>query len=204
MAYTFPKLSFALDALEPHLDAKTMEIHHDKHHQTYLDNLNKAVSGRKEVEGKTVEQLLSDLASVPEDIRNVVRNHGGGFANHNLYWEIMGPNKGGEPQGSLADALKKDFGSFTAFKEKLETAAKTHFGSGWAWLSVNKNGGLEVFSTPNQDTPLSSGKTPILVIDVWEHAYYLKYQNRRADFVAAFWNVINWDVVSEKFKAAKR
>jgi len=204
MAFTLPKLAFSLDALEPHLDAKTMEIHYGKHHQTYLDNLNKAVSGRKEVEGKSVEQLLSDLNVVPEDIRTAVRNHGGGFANHNLYWEIMGPNKGGEPKEDLAEAIKKDFGTFAAFKEKFETAAKTHFGSGWAWLAVNKNGGLEVFSTPNQDSPLSVGKKPILVIDVWEHAYYLKYQNRRIEFVSAFWNVINWDAVSEKFKAVKK
>ena len=204
MPHTLPKLPYEYNALEPHIDAQTMEIHHTKHHQAYITNLNKALEGKSNLESKTIEALISDLNSVPEDIRNVVRNNGGGHANHSLFWTLMGPKKGGKPTGDLEKAITKDFGTFDAFKEKFETAAKTRFGSGWAWLSVDKNGKLEVSSTANQDNPLMEGKKPLLGLDVWEHAYYLKYQNRRPDYVAAFWNVINWDAVAKNYQSAKK
>ena len=203
MAHTLPKLPYGYDALEPHIDAKTMEIHHTKHHQAYIDNLNKAITGKADLEQKGVEDLISNLSAVPEDIRTVVRNNGGGHANHSLFWKLMGPKAGGEPTGELGEAIKKDFGNFTAFKEKFETAAKTRFGSGWAWLALDKSGKLEVYSTPNQDNPLMEGKKPIVGLDVWEHAYYLKYQNRRPEYVSAFWNVINWNAATENYKTAE-
>lgn len=201
MAFELPQLPYAYDALEPHIDKETMNIHHTKHHNTYVTNLNKAVEGT-EFANKPVEELISDLEAVPENIRTAVRNNGGGHANHSLFWQILSPNGGGEPTGELADAINTKFGSFEAFKEEFNKAAIGRFGSGWAWLVVN-NGELEVTSTPNQDSPLMEGKTPILGIDVWEHAYYLKYQNRRPEYVAAFWNVINWDEVAKRYNEAK-
>jgi len=200
MAFELPKLSYAYDALEPHIDARTMEIHHTKHHQTYITNLNGAVEKTPELQGKSLEKLLGDLNAVPEAVRTVVRNHGGGTFNHNLFWEIMGPAKGGMPGAELGKAIESGFGSFEAFKEEFTKAANGRFGSGWAWL-VKKGSGLSVVSTANQDSPLSDGLTPILGIDVWEHAYYLNYQNRRADYVNAWWNVVDWDAVAEKFAA---
>lgn len=198
MAFELPKLEYAYDALEPHIDARTMEIHHTKHHQAYITNLNGAVEKTPELAGKSVEELLSNLNDVPEGVRNVVRNHGGGTHNHNLFWEVMGPKAGGEPSGDLAKAIDSAFTSFDNFKAEFTTAASTRFGSGWAWL-VKKDSGLAVVSTANQDSPLSDGMTPILGLDVWEHAYYLNYQNRRPDYIAAFWNVVNWDAVAWKF-----
>lgn len=197
MAFTLPALAYSLDALEPHIDAKTMEIHHGKHHQAYITNLNAAVAGTP-WETVTIEEILKRINEVPEAIRTAVRNNGGGHANHSLFWTLLSANGGGEPTGALATAITAKFGSFAAFKEQFETAAKTRFGSGWAWLVVN-NGALEVFSTANQDSPLMDGKTPILGLDVWEHAYYLHYQNRRPDYVSAFWNVVDWDVVANLF-----
>lgn len=200
MAFELPKLSYAYDALEPYIDARTMEIHHTKHHQAYITNLNGAVDKTPELKGKPLEQLLGNLNSVPETVRGVVRNHGGGTYNHNLFWEIMGPAKGGKPSADLAKAIDTAFGSFDAFKEEFTKAANGRFGSGWAWL-VKKGSGLSVVSTANQDNPLSDGLTPVLGIDVWEHAYYLNYQNRRSDYVNAWWNVVNWDAVAGKFAA---
>ena len=199
MAFELPKLAYAYDALEPHIDARTMEIHHTKHHNTYITNLNAAIDKTPELAGKSLEDLLSDLSAVPEAVRAVVRNHGGGTYNHNLFWEIMGPNAGGTPSGDLAKAIDAAFGSFDAFKEEFTKSATTRFGSGWAWL-VKKSDGLAVVSSANQDSPLSDGLTPILGIDVWEHAYYLNYQNRRPDYITAWWNVVNWDAVAEKNK----
>ncbi len=200
MAFELPKLAYAYDALEPYIDARTMEIHHTKHHQAYITNLNGAVEKTPELAGKSLEALLGDLNAVPEAVRTVVRNHGGGTFNHNLFWEVMGPKAGGAPKGELAKAIDASFHSFDAFKEEFTKAANGRFGSGWAWL-VKKGSGLAVVSTANQDSPLSYGLTPVLGIDVWEHAYYLNYQNRRADYVTAWWNVVNWDVVAEKFHA---
>jgi len=200
MAFELPKLPYAYDALEPHIDARTMEIHHTKHHNAYITKLNGAVEKTPELAGKSVEELLSDLNAIPEAVRGVVRNHGGGTFNHNLFWQIMGPKAGGAPGGELAKAIDAAFGSFDAFKDEFTNAATTVFGSGWAWL-VRKDGVLAVVSSANQDNPLSSGMTPILGIDVWEHAYYLNYQNRRPDYVTAWWNVVNWDAVAEKFSA---
>ncbi len=197
MAYILPKLNYAYDALKPHIDAKTMEIHYTKHHQAYIDNLNKAIKGKADLEGKSIEELISDLKAVPEDIRNIVRNNGGGHANHSLFWKVIGPKAGGEPVGEVASDIKKAFSSFDVFKEKFAQAAMTRFGSGWAWLSVTKDGKLDISSTANQDSPMMEGKTPLLGIDVWEHAYYLHYQNRRADYIAAFWNVVNWKKVEQ-------
>jgi Fe-Mn family superoxide dismutase len=199
MAFELPKLAYAYDALEPHIDARTMEIHHTKHHQTYITNLNGAIEKTPELAGKSLDELMSDLNAVPESVRTVVRNHGGGTYNHNLFWDIMGPNAGGKPSGELAQAIDVAFGSYDAFKDEFTKSAIGRFGSGWAWL-VKKGNGLAVVSTANQDTPLSDGSTPILGIDVWEHAYYLNYQNRRPDYVGAWWNVVNWDVVAEKYK----
>lgn len=208
MAYELPPLPYPKEALEPHIDAQTMEIHHDKHHGAYVTNVNKAIAGKADLEKKTVEQLISGLASVPEDIRGAVRNNGGGHANHSMFWKLLAPKSGGAPTGALADAIKSAFGSFEAFKEKMEAAGASRFGSGWAWLVVN-NGKLEVCSTANQDNPLMGkaiagceGK-PVLGIDVWEHAYYLKYQNKRADYLKAVWNVINWAEVAKNYEAAK-
>jgi superoxide dismutase, Fe-Mn family len=202
MAYELPQLPYAYDALEPHIDKETMNIHHTKHHNTYITNVNNALAGNEELASKSVEELVSNLDAVPEDIRTAVRNNGGGHANHSLFWTILSPNGGGEPTGEIAEALTSKFGSFDAFKDEFTKAATTRFGSGWAWLVVN-NGELEVTSTPNQDSPLMEGKTPILGLDVWEHAYYLNYQNRRPDYIGAFWNVINWEEVSKRYSAAK-
>ena len=202
MAYELPPLPYPKNALEPHIDAQTMEIHHGKHHATYITNVNKAIAG-KDLEKKSVEDLISNLNAVPDDIRNVVRNNGGGHANHSLFWRIMGPNAGGSPSGKLADDINSTFGSFDAFKEKFEAAGAGRFGSGWAWLIV-KNGKLEITSTPNQDNPLMEGHKPILGCDVWEHAYYLKYQNKRADYLKAWWNVVNWNEVAKNYDAAKK
>ncbi len=200
MAYELPKLPYAVDALEPYIDAQTMTIHHDKHHQAYITNLNGALEKHPELAGKALEKLLADLNAVPEDVRTVVRNHGGGTWNHSMFWEIMAPKAGGAPQGELAKAIDKAFTSFDNFKGEFEKAANGRFGSGWAWL-VKKGSGLAILSTANQDNPISEGSTPILGIDVWEHAYYLKYQNRRAEYVTAWWNVVNWDAVAGRFKA---
>jgi Fe-Mn family superoxide dismutase len=201
MAYSLPPLSYAYNALEPHVDARTMEIHHTKHHQAYITNVNNAIAGTP-LEQKTVEALIADLASVPENIRGVVRNNGGGHANHTLFWTVIGPNAGGDPTGELAAAIERDLGGLAKFKEDFAKAAMTRFGSGWAWLSVS-GGKLLVESTPNQDSPIMEGRTPILGLDVWEHAYYLLYQNRRADYVGAFWSVVNWTEVARRFAAAK-
>jgi Fe-Mn family superoxide dismutase len=202
MAFELPKLPYAYDALEPHIDAKTMEIHHTKHHNTYVTKLNDALKGNDELLSKSVEEVISNLDAVPENVRTAVRNNGGGHANHSLFWTILSPNGGGAPSGELADAINQKFGSFEKFKEEFSVAAANRFGSGWAWLVVN-NGELEVTSTPNQDSPLMEGKTPILGLDVWEHAYYLNYQNRRPDYIQAFWNVVNWDEVAKRYSAAK-
>lgn len=199
MAFELPKLPYAVDALEPYIDAQTMTIHHDKHHQAYITNLNGAIDKHPELASKSLENLLMDLNSVPEDVRTVVRNHGGGTWNHSMFWEIMGPKAGGAPKGELAKAVDSAFGSFDAFKAEFEKAANGRFGSGWAWL-VKKGSGLAVVSTANQDNPMSDGMTPIFGIDVWEHAYYLKYQNRRAEYVTNWWNVLNWDAAAERYK----
>ena len=204
MPFELPPLPYAEDALEPHIDARTMRIHHDKHHAAYTNNLNAALEGHSDLAGQSIEALLGDINALPEAIRTAVRNNGGGFANHNLFWEIMGPNTGGEPAGELGAAINTTFGGYSAFKEQFAKAAATRFGSGWAWLYVDGNGKLAVGSTPNQDTPLMEGNTPILGLDVWEHAYYLNYQNRRPDYVAAWWNVVNWDTVAAKYAAAKK
>lgn len=201
MAYSLPELPYAYDALEPHIDARTMEIHHTKHHNTYITKLNDALEGHAALAGKPIDDLMRGLSDVPEAIRTAVRNNGGGHANHSLFWTIMGPGKGGDPSGPLGEAVNATFGSVENFKNEFNTAAATRFGSGWAWLSVDK-GKLVVESTPNQDTPLSEGRTPILGLDVWEHAYYLHYQNRRPDYIAAFWNVVDWDAVADRFSAA--
>lgn len=203
MAYTLPPLPYATNALEPHIDTKTMEIHHTKHHQAYINNVNAALEKYPALAAKSVEDLVSDLAAVPEDVRMVVRNNGGGHANHAFFWTAIGPAAGGEPTGALAGAIVSTFGTFAAFKEQFAKAAATRFGSGWAWLSFNKKEGkLIVESTPNQDTPLSEGRTPIIGLDVWEHAYYLNYQNRRPDYVTAFWNVVDWKKADERYAAA--
>ncbi|MHC4971462.1 MAG: superoxide dismutase [Planctomycetota bacterium] len=198
MAHELPPLPYAHDALEPHIDTRTMEIHHGKHHQAYVNNLNKALEAHPELAARPVEDLLADLRSVPDGVRLAVRNNGGGHANHSLFWTSMGPGKGGTPTGVLADAISSTFGSFEAFQERFAAAAASRFGSGWAWL-VNNGGALDVLSTPNQDSPLLEGKTPLLGLDVWEHAYYLKYQNRRPDYVTAWWNVVDWDAVAARF-----
>ena len=203
MAYELPPLPYPFNALEPYIDARTMEIHHGKHHQAYISNVNKALEKYPELAKKPIDDLMRGLASVPEDIRTTVRNHGGGHANHTLFWTIMGPGCGGQPTGELAQAIAGTFGSFDNFKTEFSNSAATRFGSGWAWLTVDAQGKLKVESTPNQDTPLSEGRTPILGIDVWEHAYYLHYQNRRPDYIAAFWNVINWAEVARRYAEAK-
>ncbi len=209
MSYELPDLPYSFDALEPHIDAKTMEIHHDKHHAAYVSKVNDAISGNSSLESKSIEELISDLGSVPEDIRGAVRNNGGGHANHSLFWKTMSPNGGGAPSGDLGAAIDSAFGSFDAFKGEFKNAAIGQFGSGWAWLGVKSDGTVGVCSTPNQDNPLMGEAanvcacTPILGLDVWEHAYYLNYQNKRPDYVDAFWNVVNWDYVAELFAAAK-
>ena len=203
MPYDVPPLPYAFDALQPHIDARTMEIHHDKHHAAYVSKLNDAVKGTP-LDGQPIEKIVADIENVPQNIRTAVRNNGGGHANHSLFWTVMGPGKGGEPAGKLAEAINSQLGGFSDFKEKFSGAAATRFGSGWAWLSVEKGGKLVVESTPNQDSPLMHGNTPILGIDVWEHAYYLNYQNRRPDYIAAFYNVIDWDAVAKRFEAAAR
>ena len=203
MAFELPALPYATNALEPHIDARTMEIHHGKHHNAYVTNLNKALAGHADLQSKSIEQLLTSLDSLPEAIRNAVRNNGGGHYNHTLFWQIMGPGKGGEPTGDLAAAINTAFGSFAAFKEKFAAAGVGRFGSGWAWLIADKGGAVSISSSPNQDNPISEGKTAILGLDVWEHAYYLNYQNRRPDYIAAWWNVVNWDEVAKRYAAAK-
>jgi len=200
MSYSLPELPYGYDALEPHIDARTMEIHHSKHHNGYVTKVNAALEGTGI--DKSIEDLISDLNAVPEEKRGAVRNNGGGHANHSLFWSVMSSDGGGEPTGDLAEAINAAFGSFDGFKEKFSAAAGTRFGSGWAWLVVD-GGKLSVESTPNQDNPLMEGRTPILGLDVWEHAYYLHYQNRRPDYVAAFFNVVNWNAVAERFAAAK-
>lgn len=203
MAHTLPDLPYAHDALEPHIDQQTMEIHHGKHHNTYVTKLNAALEGKADLEGKSIEDLISNLDAVPEDIRGAVRNNGGGHANHTFFWQVLGPN-GGEPSGALADDINATFGSLDDFKAKFEAAGAGRFGSGWAWLIVNRDGKLEITSTPNQDSPLMDGSgTPILGVDVWEHAYYLKYQNKRPDYLKAVWNVVNWEQVARNYEAAK-
>ena len=207
MAYELPSLPYALDALEPHIDARTMEIHHGKHHQAYITNVNNALKDHPELVAKSVEALIGDLASVPDSIRTAVRNNGGGHANHTLFWLVMAPNAGGKPSGTLASDIDKTFGSFEAFQEKFAAAGATRFGSGWAWLSVKSDKSLCVCSTPNQDSLLMTGVvecpgTPILGCDVWEHAYYLNYQNRRPDYLKAWWNVVNWTKVAELYEKA--
>ncbi|HHY86911.1 MAG TPA: superoxide dismutase [Verrucomicrobia bacterium] len=209
MAHELPSLPYPKEALEPHIDATTMEIHHGRHHKAYVDNLNKAIAGNAALEAKSLDQLIKEVGSVPDAIRGAVRNNGGGHWNHTFFWRILGPNAGGAPSGPLADDIKATFGSFDAFKEKFEAAGLGRFGSGWAWLVVN-NGKLEIVSTANQDNPLmgkeiaGAAGTPILGVDVWEHAYYLKYQNKRADYLKAVWNVINWNEVTRNYEAAKK
>jgi Fe-Mn family superoxide dismutase len=209
MAYELPELGYAYDALEPHIDARTMEIHHSKHHAAYISKVNDAIAGKADLEAKSVEDLISNLDDLPEDIRGAVRNNGGGHANHSLFWKVIAPGGSNAPSGELAAAIDEAFGSLDAMKEKFAAAGATRFGSGWAWLGMKSDGKLCVNSTPNQDSPLMGeaagccGCTPLLGLDVWEHAYYLNYQNRRPDYIAAFWNVVNWDVVAENFAAGK-
>jgi Fe-Mn family superoxide dismutase len=201
MAHELPELPYSHDALEPFIDSKTMEIHHGKHHNAYVTNLNNAIAGNEALEAKSIIELISDLDAVPEDIRGAVRNNGGGHANHSLFWSIMGPGKGGEPSGPLGDAINSTFGTFESFKDAFTKAGMTRFGSGWAWLSVS-NGSLEVSSTSNQDSPIMEGNKPIIGCDVWEHAYYLNYQNLRPDYINAWWNVVDWDAAAARFDAA--
>ena len=202
MTYKLPDLPYAYDALEPHIDEETMKLHHDKHHNTYVEKTNQALEGHEDLQELSIEELVAKLAEVPEDIRTAVRNNGGGHANHSLFWEVLSPEGGGEPTGELADAINDAFGSFDDFKSELEAASTGQFGSGWGWLVVD-NGDLKVTSTPNQDSPLTDGQTPIFGIDVWEHAYYLNYQNVRADYVKAIWNIVNWDEVARRYDEAK-
>ncbi|MCQ6562528.1 superoxide dismutase [Paenibacillus mendelii] len=202
MAHQLPALPYPNNALEPHIDATTMEIHHDRHHNTYVTNLNAALESAPELQDKSVEALIADLNSVPEAIRTAVRNNGGGHANHSLFWETIGPNAGGAPSGALAAAIDSELGGLEQFKADFAKAATTRFGSGWAFLALS-NGKLKVYSLPNQDSPIMEGDTPLLGLDVWEHAYYLKYQNKRPDYIAAFWNVVNWDEVGKRYDAAK-
>ncbi|MDU4695644.1 MULTISPECIES: superoxide dismutase [Paenibacillus] len=204
MAHELPALPYPANALEPHIDEQTMNIHHDRHHNTYVTNLNAALESAPDLQNKSVEELISNLDAVPESIRTAVRNNGGGHANHSLFWKVIGPGGGGAPTGAVAAAIDSDLGGFDKFKEDFTKAATTRFGSGWAWLVVGKDGKLAVTSTANQDNPLSEGLTPILGLDVWEHAYYLKYQNKRPDYIAAFWNVINWDEVNRRYEASKK
>ncbi len=205
MPYPFklPDLPYAYDALEPNIDARTMEIHHDKHHAGYTNKLNGALEGHSDWQDRSAPDILRNINSVPEDIRTAVRNNGGGYVNHDLFWKVMSPDGGGKPEGDLSDAISDAFGSFDAFKEKLTNAASGQFGSGWGWLVKTGSGKLDVYSTPNQDSPYMKGDTPLLGVDVWEHAYYLKYQNKRGDYLGNWWNVVNWDQVAKNFSAAK-
>jgi superoxide dismutase, Fe-Mn family len=203
MAFELPPLPYATNALEPHIDTRTMEIHHGKHHNAYVTNLNKALENYPDLQSKSIEELVGMIDQIPEAIRTAVRNNGGGHINHTMFWNLMGPGKGGEPTGELAAAINAAFGSFASFKEKFAAAGTGRFGSGWAWLVVEKGGALTITSTPNQDTPLMEHKTPILGLDVWEHAYYLNYQNRRPDYIAAWWNVVDWDAVAKHYAAGK-
>jgi len=203
MTAKLPDLPYAYDALEPHIDARTMEIHHGKHHAGYVAKLNAALESHADLAQKSAEDLLAGYASLPDAVRQAVINNGGGHANHTLFWQIMAPSAGGQPKGELASAIDQAFGGFDAFKEKFANAAATRFGSGWAWLALDKNGKLQISSTANQDSPLMEGRTPILGLDVWEHAYYLNYQNRRPDYIAAWWNVVNWDAVSQFYAEAR-
>lgn len=200
MTFQLPELDYPYDALEPYIDARTMEIHHTKHHQGYVNNTNAALEKYSDLQSKSVEQLLSDLSVLPEDVRTALRNNAGGHANHSLFWRVMAPDAGGEPSGALADAIRTAFNDFDSFKDVFSKAAATRFGSGWAWLVIDGSGGLQVRSTANQDSPISDGLKPILGLDVWEHAYYLKYQNRRPDYVVAWWNVVNWKEVTRRFE----
>ena len=202
MAYELPPLPYPFDALEPHIDAKTMELHHDKHHQTYITNANNALKDYPDLAAKPVDELLANINAVPEAIRTTIRNNAGGHSNHSFFWVIMGPNAGGAPTGKLAQAIDSTFGSFDQFKEKLNAAAAARFGSGWAWLVAGQDGKLEIISTPNQDSPIMDGLKPILGIDVWEHSYYLKYQNRRPEYLKAWWSVVNWDAVAQNYQRA--
>jgi Fe-Mn family superoxide dismutase len=202
MAYEVPPLPYAYNALEPHIDEPTMHLHHDKHHAAYVTKLNAAVEKHPDLQKKSAEELIRNLGALPDDIRGAVRNNGGGHVNHTMFWQIMGPNKGGNPTGAVADAISKTFGSFDAFKEKFEAAGANQFGSGWAWLVRTKSGEFKVVSTANQDNPLSNGEFPVMGNDVWEHAYYLKYQNRRPDYLKAWWNVVNWDEVNKRLAQA--
>ena len=202
MAYEVPPLPYAYNALEPHIDEQTMHLHHDKHHAAYVTKLNGAVEKHPDLQKKSPEELIRNLNSLPDDIRGVVRNNGGGHVNHSMFWQIMGPNKGGNPSGGIADAINKAFGSFDAFKEKFEAAGVNQFGSGWAWLVRTKSGEFQVKSTPNQDNPMMNGEFPVFGNDVWEHAYYLKYQNRRPDYLKAWWNVVNWDEINKRLSQA--
>lgn len=204
MAHQLPPLPYANNALEPHIDAQTMEIHHDRHHNAYVTNLNAALDKHPELHDKSLEDLIADLNAVPEAIRTAVRNNGGGHANHSLFWTTIGPNAGGQPSGALAAAIDSELGGFDKFKETFAAAGATRFGSGWAFLALSKDGQLKVYSLPNQDSPIMEGETPLLGLDVWEHAYYLKYQNKRPDYIAAFWNVVNWDEVGKRYDAAKK
>jgi Fe-Mn family superoxide dismutase len=209
MPFTLPDLPYSKNALEPHIDAQTMEIHHGKHHNAYVTNLNKALEGQSAWANKSIEEICANISALPESIRSAVRNNGGGHYNHSLFWTIMAPGKGGQPKGGLADAIGKTFGSFDGFKEKFAAAGVGRFGSGWAWLGVKDDGSLCICSTPNQDNPLMKGSvdctcTPVLGLDVWEHAYYLKYQNRRPDYIAAWWNVVNWDAVAQRYEQARK
>ncbi|MGH7903691.1 MAG: superoxide dismutase [Candidatus Dormibacteraceae bacterium] len=203
MAFELPPLPYPYNALDPHIDETTMQIHHDRHHAAYVNNANAALEKHPELEGRSVEDLLRGLDSVPEDVRTALRNNAGGHANHSLFWQVMSPDGGGQPDGDLGSAVKQAFGSFEAFKDELSKKAAGQFGSGWGWLVVD-GGGLKVVSTPNQDSPLMQGLTPLLGVDVWEHAYYLKYQNKRADYLAAWWNVVNWKAVAERYGKAAR
>jgi Fe-Mn family superoxide dismutase len=206
MSFSLPALNFSTDALEPHIDGRTMEIHHGKHHQTYINNLNNALEGHEQLLSQSIEQLISDISSLPEAVQGAVRNNGGGHANHTFFWETLSPSGGGLPNGQLADAISSTFGNLDAMKESFAKAALTRFGSGWAWLIQRNDGTLAITSTPNQDSPLMEGiaddnGTPLIGLDVWEHAYYLNYQNRRPDYVSAFWNVVDWDQVSSRYKS---
>ncbi len=203
MAHTLPELPYSHDALEPHIDAQTMQIHHTKHHQAYVNNLNAALEGKPDLQGKSIEDLLRGIDQVPEEIRTAVRNNGGGHANHSLFWPLLSKDGARQPGGSLAEAIDRKFGSLDAFKKQFSDAAGKRFGSGWAWLVVKPGGELDLYSLPNQDSPFMQGDTPVLGLDVWEHAYYLKYQNRRPDYVQAFWNVVNWDQAQKNYDAAR-
>lgn len=203
MAFELPPLPYAEDALEPHIDARTMSIHHDKHHAGYTNNLNKALEGHAQWQNKSIEEILRNIEQIPEEIRTAVRNNGGGYANHSLFWQVMSPSGGGTPGGELATAINAKFGSFEAFKEKFSSTAGSRFGSGWGWLVVKSDGSLDVYSTANQDSPYMEGDVPILGVDVWEHAYYLNYQNRRPDYISAWWNTVDWDQVAENYRNAR-